>query len=133
LLREPVAHCLRVAGKCRSFADAQKKARGKQRFDSRGSSRGKRGYAPDNRADPTHAPDAKAIEQEAAGKLQGSVRPVVEAREVAEGYRGDSEGVGQGLLGNGQIYAVEVIDKDAETQQERDAPTAAWDLRLTSA
>ena len=58
--------------------------------------------------------DAEAIKDQPGRELQGGIGPVIGAGEVAEHHRGHAEGFGEGLLGDGEVHAVEIVYKDAK-------------------
>ena len=122
---KPEADGLGVGGEGGGFADAEKKARGKEAGEVRCEGGGEGGDGPKRDADTTDAADAKAIEQDTDGQLTEGVGRVVGAGKIAKGDGGDAEGGDEGGVRDGKVNAIEVVDKDAEAEQPGDAPAAA--------
>lgn len=125
--RKPVAGGFGVGGKGGSFADPEEESRGEEAaYASSGGCR-EGGNAPDKSADAANKADAKTIKDQAGRELEGGIGPIVGAGEIAEHDGGHAEGFGEGLLGNGEVDAIEIVNQDAEAKEEGDAPTPARD------
>jgi hypothetical protein len=66
--------------------------------------------------------DSEAVEQDAHGELAEHVGPLKGAEEVAEGDEGDAELGVEGVVGNGDIDPVYVVDEDSDGEEESDVP-----------
>jgi hypothetical protein len=129
-LREPQAYGFGVGGEGGCFADAEEQARGEEAGDAGGDGGGEGGKAPDEGADAADAAYTEAIEEDANGKLAEGVGPVIGGGEVAEGDSGDAEGGDEGVVGDGEIDAVEVVDENAEAEEPGDAPATRMRRRI---
>jgi len=119
---EPVADGFGVCGEGGRLAYSEEEARGEETAEAGGDGGGEGGDAPDEGADASDAANAEAVQENADGKLAEGVGPVVGAGEVSEGDVGDAEGGDEGVVRDGEVDAVEVVDEDAEGEQPRDPP-----------
>ncbi len=113
-----------VGGEGGRFADAEQEARAEEAADAGRDGGGEGGDAPEESADAADAADTEAVEQVTGGKLAEGVGPVVGAGEESEGELGDAEAGEDGVVGDGEVDAVEVVDEDAEGEQGGDVPAS---------
>lgn len=112
-----------------AFADAQQDAKEKEGLEGADPGGGGRGAAPEQEAGGVGPFDAEAIDEPAGGNLQRGVGPEEGAVEKAAVDVGELEEAEEAFFvgeGDREVYAVEVGDHEADTEQGEDGPTAGF-------
>src|ERR1039457_3426981 len=105
-----------ICWKYGSLSDSQQEPRAPETRQPAGNRRCKRSHAPQQRSDAANKFYAKAIQQQARRKLARSVRPAIGAQQIPERYRRDAKRRVKRVFRDGEIYAVDVIHQDAESE-----------------
>ena len=125
--REPVAGRLGVGRKRRRLGDAEQDPRCEDRAEAGGEGDEARRHAPEERADPAHRHDAEAVEHHADRHLQDGVGPEEGAEQEPDVGRSEPEFLLELRRGDRDVHPVEVIDENADAEQDADRPPAASD------
>ena len=126
---KPCADGLGVRGERGRFAHPEQEPRAKKAAQVGRNGSGKGGHAPQKRSDAPHAANTELIQHHADGQLAQGVGPVIGAGKITKDDIGDAKGRDQGIVRNGKIDAVEVVDQNADAEQPRDAPAAPRQAR----
>ena len=82
--REPVSQGFSIRGKRGRFAHTQKKACSEEPVDAGGYGGGERGYAPQERADSSHAAHSPLVQQHSTRHLHHGISPTEGAGEISK-------------------------------------------------
>ena len=128
--REPVAGRLGIGGEGGRLGDAEQHARAEDRRRSRRRRRPGRRDAPQERADPADVRHPEPVEHHADRHLKDGVGPEEGAEQKPEVAGRQVEFLLKLRGGDRDVHPVEVVDQDADAEQDADHPAAAAEAAM---